>query len=151
MIITKNHPYAKKKETFVTKLSPHKSFVIFGHYRDIVNKKKSRAFENVQILAAHFKIQRTRPAKIQKRFYTLWEKLRWDTEVDFRVNIFEKRYKLTVHRWELEGQIKQYLIEILTKYPRAWYETYCAKLRQMKVPPWNILRKRRKSKILFKK
>lgn len=128
MIVTKNHPYARKKDSYITKLSPSKKYRILELYIDLFHGKKS-AFSSVNGLARHFKVESKRPAKIKQSFDKLWKKLYWRKKIDYKVNIFEERHKITIHKEKKDKKTDE-MQEFLAHYPRAWYESFKAWMKQ---------------------
>lgn len=130
MTITKNHPYAKKDWSYIYKLSPNKKFKVLQFYLEIKSDKKKKTFETIEKLANHFNINTKRPSKIKTNFDKLWKQIYPWVPINYSTNIFDERHKLTFHRWNLVQETKDEMIKILDKYPRAWYSTYKAKLKQ---------------------
>ena len=138
MVATKNHPYNKKDSgSYLFKLSPHKRFTVLTLYLQFLNWKRS--FATVGELAKSFHINPKRPAKIKKDFEKLWNKLYPWKPINYKINIFDERFNLTIHQ---SSSLSNKELEILTKfistYNRAWWDTYSAKLSQQNLSKFII-------------
>ncbi len=130
MVSTKNHPYNKKKsDKYVFKLPPHKRFTVLTLYLQFLDWNKS--FNSVKHLAQHFHINPKRPAKIKKDFEWLWKQLYPWQPINYKINIFQERFDITIHsKSSLSSKQIEVLTNFITTYNRAWWDTYSAKLSQ---------------------
>lgn len=130
MIITHKHPYNKKKsDKYIFKLPPHKKFTILTLYLQFLNWNKS--FSSIKHLAQHFHINPKRPSKIKKDFENLWKQLYPSQPINYKINIFQERFNITIHsKTSLSSQQINKLTDFITTYNRAGWDTYSAKLSQ---------------------
>lgn len=126
MTITKNHLYSKKDSMYIYKLNPDKKFRILQLYIETIEKWNKAAFNSVKKLADHFNIERTRPSKIKKAFDKLWHEFFPLSKIDYSFNIFSYRHKHTFHHFDISSSKFDNLTDFLTKFPRAWYDTFLA-------------------------
>ena len=131
MTITHYRPHTQKKkqESYDYKLSPGGKFRILTLYLDL--QKWKWPFTMVRDLALRYGVCHRRPAKIKLRFDVLRKQLYPRKPVDYKVNIFKERRKLTIHSWlNKRTKVWQKMKEFVCKYTRAWYATYKAHMKQ---------------------
>lgn len=138
MVTTKNHPYNKKDSgSYLFKLSPHKRFTVLTLYLQFLNWKSS--FTSVKHLAANFHINPKRPSKIKKNFDNLWYQLYPWKPINYKINIFQERFNITIHKnYYLSDKKLNLLSNFIKTYNRAWWDTYSAKLSQQNLSQFII-------------
>lgn len=108
------------------KLCPLQRHTVVKNYVAFLEWKSS-SFESINHLCDEFKISRNVPSKTLKQFQKLRTELRWNTDFDYKTNIFIERSHLRLHRSLPEDEnYEQYL----SKYPRWWHQSYCASMSQ---------------------
>lgn len=140
MNYTKQHPFNKKTWNYIRKLNPQKKYSILKNYLTYLNWKSS--FNSVTEISEYFKINPKRPSKIKNDFDSLYRKIYPNSPVDYSINIFNKRLQYTFYRNKnnIDTNLYKYLETFISKYTRAWYDTFKAKYIQENGSKVNISR-----------
>ena len=132
---TKNHPLVKKKKALKGKMLPITRHNIVKYYIAYKANKSSSPFNKVDNIAKKYNISRSHVYKLKNKFNKLWEELHPWEPIDYSINVFQERDKLTKHRVNLDRRkkINKLLYDFIKRYPKWWYVTYKATLNQKEV------------------